>query len=114
MTTTSLDLLAAAAGGSGHLNPVRLFLDADIVVQAIMLGLILASVWVWTIIVMFMLLGCLLNVIPMILLVLPTIFPSITAEPMYERGSGNPATSVHSVPSNRNTFVTPLVAPPME
>jgi tripartite ATP-independent transporter DctM subunit len=31
------------------------------------------------IIVMFMLLGCLLNVIPMILLVLPTIFPSVVA-----------------------------------
>ncbi|QVM83650.1 protein TolQ [Novosphingobium decolorationis] len=51
-----LDLLAPTldfAGDSDRLNPVTLFLDADIVVQAIMLGLILASVWVWTIIVTF-------------------------------------------------------------
>jgi biopolymer transport protein TolQ len=49
-------LLAAAAAPSvtsGHLNPVRLFLDADIVVQVVMAGLLLASVWVWTIIVSF-------------------------------------------------------------
>ena len=49
-------LLAAAAAPpvtSGHLNPVKLFLDADIVVQLVMAGLILASVWVWTIIVSF-------------------------------------------------------------
>jgi biopolymer transport protein TolQ len=32
------------------LNPVQLFLDADYVVQAVMAGLVLASVWVWTII----------------------------------------------------------------
>jgi biopolymer transport protein TolQ len=55
-----LDLLAAGAAlaGSGagapaHLNPVKLFLDADIVVQLVMLGLLLASVWVWTIIISF-------------------------------------------------------------
>jgi len=54
-----LDLLAAAspsltfADSSAHLNPIKLFLSADIVVQAIMAGLILASVWVWTIIVTF-------------------------------------------------------------
>jgi biopolymer transport protein TolQ len=41
------------ADDSAHLNPVKLFLSADIVVQAIMAGLILASVWVWTIIVTF-------------------------------------------------------------
>ena len=46
-------LLAAAAPAPAHLNPVKLFLDADIVVQVVMLGLILASVWVWTIIVSF-------------------------------------------------------------
>ncbi|MCT2398010.1 protein TolQ [Novosphingobium mangrovi (ex Huang et al. 2023)] len=54
----TLDLLASTlnfAGDTGRLNPVRLFLDADIVVQAIMLGLILASIWVWTIIVTFLL-----------------------------------------------------------
>lgn len=42
-----------AAGASGHLNPVKLFLDADIVVQIVMAGLVLASVWVWAIIVAF-------------------------------------------------------------
>ncbi len=36
-----------------RLNPLELFLDADIVVQAVMLGLILASIWVWMIIVSF-------------------------------------------------------------
>jgi biopolymer transport protein TolQ len=45
-----LDLLAVAPS---RVNPVRLFLDADIVVQAVMAGLILASVWTWTIIVSF-------------------------------------------------------------
>lgn len=54
----TLDLLASSlnfAGESGRLNPIKLFLDADIVVQAIMVGLILASIWVWTIIVTFLL-----------------------------------------------------------
>jgi biopolymer transport protein TolQ len=44
---TILSLLAAAQP-SGHLNPVKLFLDADIVVQAVIAGLLIASVWVWT------------------------------------------------------------------
>jgi biopolymer transport protein TolQ len=48
MTMTLLAELAA--GTPGHLNPVRLFLDADIVVQVVMIGLLLASVWVWAII----------------------------------------------------------------
>ena len=43
----------AANGAPTRLDPVRLFLDADIVVQAVMAGLLLASVWVWTIIVAF-------------------------------------------------------------
>ncbi|EGD57947.1 MotA/TolQ/ExbB proton channel [Novosphingobium nitrogenifigens DSM 19370] len=50
-------LQALAAGVSGaptRLNPVELFLHADIVVQIVMGGLVLASVWVWTIIVGFM------------------------------------------------------------
>lgn len=47
---TSFDLLAAGAAGPAHLNPIKLFLDADIVVQLVMAGLLLASVWVWTII----------------------------------------------------------------
>ena len=50
---TALPLLAAAAAAPRHLNPVKLFLDADIVVQVVMAGLILASVWVWTIVVSF-------------------------------------------------------------
>jgi len=36
-----------------RLDPVQLFLDADIVVQLVMAGLLLASIWVWTIIVSF-------------------------------------------------------------
>ena len=51
---SGLQVLAAAAAPS-HLDPVRLFLDADIVVQAVIVGLILASIWVWTIIVTFLL-----------------------------------------------------------
>ncbi len=47
----TLELLTAAA--STRLDPLELFLDADIVVQAVMAGLILASIWVWTIIVAF-------------------------------------------------------------
>lgn len=50
---TVISLLAAAVGTDGRLNPVKLFLDADIVVQIVMIGLLLASVWVWTIIVAF-------------------------------------------------------------
>lgn len=46
-----LEILSAAT--SARLDPVELFLDADIVVQAVMAGLILASIWVWTIIVSF-------------------------------------------------------------
>ena len=41
------------SSGSDRLNPIRLFLDADIVVQAIMIGLLLASIWVWTIVLTF-------------------------------------------------------------
>ncbi|MFA6218986.1 MAG: protein TolQ [Erythrobacter sp.] len=48
---TTLTLLAAAA--PARLDPIRLFLDADIVVQVVMAGLLLASLWVWMIIVSF-------------------------------------------------------------
>ena len=48
---SSLTLLAAAA--PTRLDPIRLFLDADIVVQLVMTGLLLASIWVWMIIVSF-------------------------------------------------------------
>jgi len=43
---TLLPLLASAA--SSHLDPVQLFLGADIVVQVVIGGLLLASLWVWT------------------------------------------------------------------
>ena len=36
-----------------RLDPVQLFLDADIVVQVVMAGLVLASIWVWMIVVSF-------------------------------------------------------------
>lgn len=36
---------------AGSLSPLALFLQADIVVKAVMIGLLLASIWVWTIIV---------------------------------------------------------------
>ncbi|QYJ07703.1 protein TolQ [Qipengyuania flava] len=48
---SSLTFLAAAA--PTRLDPIQLFLDADIVVQLVMAGLLLASIWVWTIIVSF-------------------------------------------------------------
>jgi biopolymer transport protein TolQ len=46
-------LLAAAAVAPQRLDPVKLFLDADIVVQVVMVGLLLAAVWTWAIIVGF-------------------------------------------------------------
>ncbi len=49
----TLALLSAAAAAPTRLDPVELFLTADIIVQAVMIGLIVASVWVWTIIVSF-------------------------------------------------------------
>ena len=51
-----IDLLSAVASeamGPTRLDPLELFLDADIVVQAVMIGLILASIWSWAIIVGF-------------------------------------------------------------
>ncbi len=45
-----LDITAvAASGASAHLDPVQLFLHADIVVKGVVAGLALASVWVWAI-----------------------------------------------------------------
>ena len=46
-------LSAGATAAPSHLDPVKLFLDADIVVRVVMGGLLLASVWVWTIILSF-------------------------------------------------------------
>ena len=51
--TLPLDIFSAAAAAPTRLDPLELFLDADIVVQIVMVGLVLASVWVWTIIVSF-------------------------------------------------------------
>jgi biopolymer transport protein TolQ len=48
-----INLLAAAAGAPDRLDPVKLFLDADIVVQVVLAGLLLASIWVWMIIIAF-------------------------------------------------------------
>lgn len=50
---TMIALLSAAAGAPTRLNPVQLFMDADIVVQVVMAGLVLASIWVWAIIIAF-------------------------------------------------------------
>lgn len=51
--TLALLSAAAAAPAATRLDPVELFLQADIIVQAVMVGLILASIWVWMIIVSF-------------------------------------------------------------
>jgi len=52
MTTMSL-LAAATIAAPTRLDPMELFLDADIIVQAVIVGLVLASIWVWAIIVSF-------------------------------------------------------------
>ena len=49
---SDLAMLAMAAAPQ-RLNPVKLFLDADIVVQVVMVGLLLAAIWTWAIIVGF-------------------------------------------------------------
>ncbi len=53
MTLALLAAAAVPAAAPTRLDPVELFLQADIIVQAVMIGLILASVWVWMIIVSF-------------------------------------------------------------
>jgi biopolymer transport protein TolQ len=53
----NMDLLilgAATAGGEGGLSIVKLFMDADWVVKSVIVGLVLASIWAWTIIVGFL------------------------------------------------------------
>ena len=42
---------AQIAIDAASLSPIALFLQADIVVKAVMIGLLLASIWTWTIIV---------------------------------------------------------------
>ncbi|PLK27452.1 MotA/TolQ/ExbB proton channel family protein [Novosphingobium sp. TH158] len=49
----SLTQVLAAPVLSGPLNPLRLFLQADLVVQAVMAGLVIASVWVWAVVIGF-------------------------------------------------------------
>jgi biopolymer transport protein TolQ len=49
LTSVATTLAAAPT----RLDPVKLFLDADIVVQVVIAGLALASIWVWMIIVAF-------------------------------------------------------------
>ncbi len=44
---------STAISAPTRLDPVKLFLDADIVVQVVIAGLVLASIWVWMIIVSF-------------------------------------------------------------
>src|SRR3546814_5460429 len=39
------------AGGAEMMSPVALFMQADIVVKSVMIGLILASIWTWAIII---------------------------------------------------------------
>lgn len=50
-----MSLLAVLTPVATHnrLDPVQLFFDADIIVQAVMVGLVLASIWTWMIIVGF-------------------------------------------------------------
>ncbi|WP_187334698.1 protein TolQ [Novosphingopyxis iocasae] len=50
---TSLSLLTAAATATAGFSPIGLFLQADIVVKAVIIGLILASIWTWAIIISF-------------------------------------------------------------
>jgi biopolymer transport protein TolQ len=54
---TLFSLLAASPAASlntaSSLNPVHLFMAADLVVQVVMGGLLLASVWVWSTIIAF-------------------------------------------------------------
>ena len=48
-----MDLYAVAAMAPTRLDPLELFLAADIVVQLVIVGLVLASIWVWALIVGF-------------------------------------------------------------
>ena len=41
---------ASSSAAPAHLDPVRVVMDADIIVQVVMGGLALASIWTWTII----------------------------------------------------------------
>ena len=49
----SIFAVLAPAAAHNRLDPAQLFLDADIIVQAVMVGLVLASIWTWMIIIGF-------------------------------------------------------------
>ena len=51
--TLIASVATTAISAPTRLDPLQLFLDADIVVQVVIIGLVLASIWVWTIIVSF-------------------------------------------------------------
>lgn len=48
---SQVSILAVAAGAPERLDPLKLFFDADIVVQVVMIGLLLAAVWTWALII---------------------------------------------------------------
>ncbi|MCW1401157.1 MotA/TolQ/ExbB proton channel family protein [Novosphingobium sp. MW5] len=50
----SITQVLAAPVLAGPLNPLRLFLQADIVVQVVMAGLLIASIWVWGTVIAFL------------------------------------------------------------
>ncbi len=50
----SITKVFAAPLMSGPLNPLRLFLHADFVVQVVMIGLVIASIWVWATVIAFL------------------------------------------------------------
>ena len=51
---TIMTATAAVAAKGASFSPLQLFLEADWVVKLVIIGLIIASVWVWTIVVSFM------------------------------------------------------------
>jgi len=46
-----INIGAAATAASEAMSPIALFMQADIVVKSVMIGLILASIWTWAIII---------------------------------------------------------------
>lgn len=50
---TAVSFAAVAAMAPTKLDPLELFFDADLVVQIVIIGLVLASIWVWTLMISF-------------------------------------------------------------
>ncbi len=46
-----MSVSGGAAGAAEMMSPIALFMQADIVVKAVMIGLVLASIWTWAIII---------------------------------------------------------------